>query len=158
MKKISLLLLVLFSYNCEDNLSDNIPAFQALVNGNNHWVADDFSATIQNNQLYINGISPFGSITIVVDTNEANQYDFSSSSQNLAVFQDTLQYSTQNDGINSIAYLSEGFLDIQDFDNINSTISGHFNFDAYNGTGEFTVNISEGVFYKIPLNYSVDQD
>ena len=40
---------------------------------------------------------------------------------------------------------------------VNNTISGHFHFDAYNGTGQYTINVSEGVFYKIPVN-SGEQD
>ena len=40
-------------------------------------------------------------------------------------------------------------------DNLNNTISGNFHFDAYNGTGEYTVNVSEGIFYKIPVNSEV---
>ena len=55
------------------------------------------------------------------------------------------------------AFASDKFLDIQEVDNVNNTISGHFHFDAYNGTGEYTVNVSEGIFYKIPIN-SGDQD
>ena len=63
-----------------------------------------------------------------------------------------MQYSTQNDGISSIAHLSDGFIEIQEIDNLNNTITGNFHFDAYNGTGEYTVNVSEGIFYKIPVN------
>jgi len=157
MKKILLISVILVLFNCEDNLTNNTPAFQAKVNGNNDWIAEDFTATIQNSQISILGINPFGSISITIDSNESNQYYFNSSSVNTAVYQDTLQYSTQNDGITSIAYLSDGFLDIQEIDNVNNTISGHFHFDAYNGTGEYTVNVSEGIFYKIPIN-SGDQD
>ena len=42
-----------------------------------------------------------------------------------------------------------------EIDNINNTISGHFHFDAYNASGEYTINISDGVFYKIPVNLGV---
>lgn len=157
MKKILLISVILVLFNCEDNLTNNSPAFQANVNGNYDWIAEDFTVTVQNNQISILGINPFGSISITIDSNESNQYYFNSSSVNTAVYQDTLQYSTQNDGIASIAYLSDGFLDIQEVDNVNNTISGHFHFDAYNGTGEYTVNVSEGIFYKIPIN-SGDQD
>ena len=157
MKKIFLIILVLFSFNCEDDISNNTPAFQALVNGNNQWIAEDFSATIQNNQLLISGSNPFGVISFVVNSPEVNDYNFYSWTDDYAIFQDTLQYSTQNDGIGSIAFLSDGYLDIQEIDNVNNTISGHFHFDAYNGTGQYTINVSEGVFYKIPVN-SGEQD
>jgi len=157
MKKILLVFSVLLFFSCEEDLSNNTPAFQAKINGNNQWIAENYNVTIQNNQLSISGSNPFGVVSIVVNATEEDQYDFYSWTENYAVFQDTLQYSTQNDGVGSIAFLSDGFLDIQEIDNVNNTISGHFHFDAYNGTGEYTVNVSEGIFYKIPIN-SGDQD
>ena len=93
----------------------------------------------------------------VVNSPEVSGYNFYSWTDDYAIFQDTLQYSTQNDGIGSIAFLSDGYLDIQEIDSVNNTISGHFHFDAYNGTGQYTINVSEGVFYKIPVN-SGEQD
>ena len=152
MKKIFLIILVLFSFNCEDDISNNTPAFQALVNGNNQWIAENYSVTIQNNQLSISGNNQSGVISIVIDSLQVDHYNIYSWTDNFAVFQDTLQYSTQNDGISSIAHLSDGFIEIQEIDNLNNTITGNFHFDAYNGTGEYTVNVSEGIFYKIPVN------
>lgn len=157
MKKLFIAFFLLLYFNCEDNLSNKIPVFQASVNANNQWIAEDFSATIQNNQLLISGSNPFGVISFVVNSPEVNDYNFYSWTDNYVIFQDTLQYSTQNDGIGSIAFLSDGYLDIQEIDNVNNTISGHFHFDAYDGTGQYTINVSEGVFYKIPIN-SGDQD
>jgi len=157
MKKIFIALSLLLVFSCEDDLTNNTPVFQATVNGNNQWIADDFNATIQNNQLSISGSNPFGVISFVVNSPEVSGYNFYSWTDDYVIFQDTLQYSTQNDGIGSIAFLSDGYLDIQEIDNINNTISGHFYFDAFDGTGQYTINISEGVFYKIPIN-SVEQD
>ncbi len=157
MKKTLLVLVVLLCFSCEDEISNNTPAFEAKVNGSFDWVADNYSATIQDNQLSISGNNQLGTISIVIDSLEVSEYNFYSWTDHFAIFQDTLQYSTQNDGVGSIAYLSDGFLDIQEIDSENNTISGHFHFDAYNGTGEYTINISEGVFYKIPIN-SGNQD
>ena len=157
MKKLIIALSILTFFSCEDNLSDKIPAFEARVNGTTQWVAENYIASIENNQLTITGNNPFGVISMSVTSPEVNDYNFYSWSDNYAIFQDTLQYSTQNDGIGSVAYLGEGFIDIHQIDNVNNTISGHFHFDAYNGTGEFTINISEGVFYRIPIN-SANQD
>ena len=157
MKKIFIALSLLLVFNCEDDLTNKIPVFQATVNGNNQWIAEDFIATIQNNQLSISGTNPFGVISFVVNSPDISEYNFYSWTDDYAIFQDTLQYSTQNDGIGSIAFLSDGYLDIQEIDSDNNTISGHFHFDAYNGTGQYTINVSEGVFYKIPIN-SGEQD
>tara|TARA_B100001287_G_scaffold196769_1_gene166436 strand:+ start:50 stop:523 length:474 start_codon:yes stop_codon:yes gene_type:complete len=157
MKKIFIILLILILFSCEDNLTNNTPAFQALLNGNNEWIAENYTVTIQNNQLSISGANQSGVISIVVDSPQVDQYNLYSWTDNFAVFQDTLQYSTQNDGIGSVAYLSDGFVQIQEIDNLNNTISGNFHFDAYNSNGEYTVNVSEGIFYKIPIN-SENQD
>ena len=151
MKKLLLISVVFIFFNCEDELSNKIPGFEATINGNFDWVADSYVATLQNNQLSISGNNQFGVISMVIDSPEVNQYNFYSWTEHYAIFQDTIQYSTQNDGIGSIAFLSDGFLDIQEIDNLNNTVSGHFHFDAYNSTGEYTINVSEGVFYKIPI-------
>ena len=68
-----------------------------------------------------------------------------------AIFQDTIQYSTRNDGVGSVAFLSDGEIDILEIDSLNNTITGNFHFDAYDSSGENTINVSEGVFYKIPM-------
>jgi len=157
MKKILLAFTLLLVFNCEDNLTDKTPVFQATVNGNNQWIAENFNANIQDNQLSISGSNPFGVISFVVNSPQVDVYNFYSWTDDYAIFQDTLQYSTQNDGVGSVAYLSDGLLEIHEIDSVDNTISGHFHFDAYNGTGQHTINISEGVFYKIPIN-SEEQD
>ena len=70
------------------------------------------------------------------------QYNLYSWTDNFAVFQDTLQYSTQNDGIGSVAYLSDGFVQIQEIDNLNKTISGNIQLDG--GTGVITATSFKG--------------
>ena len=72
----------------------------------------------------------------------------------VGVFQDTLYYSTMYNGIASIAHLSDGEITIDEFNSEENTISGTFNFDAYNETGEYNLNISEGVFYRLPISVS----
>ena len=119
MKKIFIALSLLVVFNCEDDLTNKTPVFQATVNGNNQWIAEDFIATIQNNQLSISGTNPFGVISFVVNSPEVSGYNFYSWTDDYAIFQDTLQYSTQNDGIGSIAFLSDGYLDIQEIDSVN---------------------------------------
>ena len=126
MKKIFIALFLLLVFSCEDDLTNNTPVFQATVNGNNQWIAENFNANIQDNQLSISGSNPFGVISFVVNSPQVDDYNFYSWTDDYAIFQDTLQYSTQNDGVGSVAFLSDGYLDIQEIDNINNTISGHF--------------------------------
>ena len=157
MKKILFISIIFIFFNCEDDITDKIPAFEARVNGNFDWTAQTFNATIQNNQLSLSGNNPFGTVSILIDSLDVGTYNLYSWTDDFAVFQDTLQYSTRNDGIGSLAFLSDGQIDISEIDNVNNTVSGHFHFDAYNSSGDYTVNISEGVFYKIPIS-SDNQD
>ena len=157
MKKILYISIIFIFFNCEDSITDKIPAFEAKVNGNFDWTAQTFNATIQNNQLSLSGNNPFGTVSILIDSLDVGTYNLYSWTDDFAVFQDTLQYSTRNDGVGSLAFLSDGQIDISEIDNINNTVSGHFHFDAYNSSGDYTVNISEGVFYKIPIS-SDNQD
>ena len=157
MKKILFISIILIFFNCEDDITDKIPAFEARINGNFDWTAQTFNATIQNNQLSLSGNNPFGTVSILIDSLDVGTYNLYSWTDDFAVFQDTLQYSTRNDGVGSLAFLSDGQIDISEIDNINNTVSGHFHFDAYNSNGDYTVNISEGVFYKIPIS-SDNQD
>ena len=157
MKKILYISIIFIFFNCEDDITDKIPAFEARVNGNFDWTAQTFNATIQNNQLSLSGNNPFGTVSILIDSLGVGTYNLYSWTDDFAVFQDTLQYSTRNDGVGSLAFLSDGQIDISEIDNINNTVSGHFHFDAYNSSGDYTVNISEGVFYKIPIS-SDNQD
>jgi len=155
MKKLIIISIVFMFYNCENELSNKIPSFEAVINDNFNWVADSYVATVQNNQLSITGTGQFGTIAMQVDSPEVRSYNLSSLTEEFAIFQDTLQFSTQNDGVNSIAFLGDGYIDINEIDNVNNTITGHFHFDAYNLTGEYTINISEGVFYKIPITSEI---
>ena len=157
MKKILYISIIFIFFNCEDDITNKIPAFEARVNGNFDWTAQTFNATIQNNQLSLSGNNPFGTVSILIDSLDVGTYNLYSWTDDFAVFQDTLQYSTRNDGVGSLAFLSDGQIDISEIDNINNTVSGHFHFDAYNSSGDYTVNISEGVFYKIPIS-SDNQD
>ena len=155
MKKLIIISIVFMFYNCENELSNKIPSFEAVINDNFNWVADSYVATVQNNQLSITGTGQFGTIAMQVDSPEVRSYNLSSLTEEFAIFQDTLQFSTQNDGVNSIAFLGDGYIDINEIDNVNNTITGHFHFDAYNLTGEYTINISEGVFYRIPITSEI---
>ena len=68
MKKLYIILLIFFSFSCEDDISNNTPAFQALVNGSNEWIAENYTVSIQNNQLSISGANQTGVISIVIDS------------------------------------------------------------------------------------------
>ena len=142
MKKIFIALSLLVVFNCEDDLTNKTPVFQATINGNNQWIAENFNANIQDNQLSISGSNPFGVISFVVNSPQVDDYNFYSWTDDYAIFQDTLQYSTQNDGVGSVAFLSDGNLDIQEIDSVNNTIISHFKGKVVRITVNWDTNIS----------------
>ena len=143
--------LLIFS-SCEDNIEDRIPAFQAHVNGVQFWEASSFSIITDSNGTIITGNNLSGTLTMYVPLLEVGANNLGSSEVSVGVFQDTLFYSTMYNGIASIAHLSDGEIIIEEFNSEENTISGTFNFDAYNETGEYNLNISEGVFYRLPIS------
>ena len=151
MKKIFLFVILITFSNCTEDLSNNIPGFQASVDGKN-WVAQSYNATVQNNQLSISGNNQLGTISMVIDSININSFELRSWTDDFAVFQDTIYYSTKNDGIGSIAYLSAGRIDINEINYDENSVSGHFYFECYDSTGLHVKNVSEGVFYRVPIN------
>ena len=143
--------LLIFS-SCEDTIEDRIPAFQAHVNGVQFWEASSFSIITDSNGTIITGNNLSGTLTMYVPSLEVSVNNLGSSEVAVGVFQDTLYYSTMYNGIASIAHLSDGEITIDEFNSEENTISGTFNFDAYNNTGEYTINISQGVFYRLPIS------
>jgi hypothetical protein len=147
-----LLAFLLIFTSCEDTIEDRIPAFQAHVNGVQFWEASSFSIITDSNGTIITGNNLSGTLTMHVPSLEVGVNNLGSSEVAVGVFQDTLYYSTMYDGIASIAHLSDGEITIDEFNSEENTISGTFNFDAYNETGEYNLNISEGVFYRLPIS------
>tara|TARA_B100001996_G_scaffold281852_1_gene222266 strand:- start:100 stop:576 length:477 start_codon:yes stop_codon:yes gene_type:complete len=146
-----LILLLVFS-SCEDTIEDRIPAFQANINGVKFWEANLFSVTSDSNGTVITGNNLSGTISMHIPLLEVGVNNMGSSEVAVGIFQDTLYYSTLYNGISSIAHLSDGEITIEEFNSAENTISGTFNFDAYNETGEYNLNISEGVFYRLPIS------
>lgn len=151
MKKFFFLLMIVIFSNCSEDLSNNTPGFEASVNGKD-WIAQSYNATIQNSQLSISGNNQLGTISMVIDSIDINSFELRSWTDDFAVFQDTIYYSTKNDGIGSIAYLSAGRIDINEINYVDNSVSGHFYFECYDNSGLHLKNVSEGVFYKVPIN------
>tara|TARA_B100001564_G_C20510063_1_gene610228 strand:+ start:445 stop:909 length:465 start_codon:yes stop_codon:yes gene_type:complete len=151
MKKIVFILMLVTLFNCTEDLSNNTPGFEASVDGK-EWVAQSYNATIQNSQLSISGNNQLGTISMVIDSININSFELRSWTDDFAVFQDTILYSTKNDGIGSIAYLSAGKIDINEINYVDNSVSGHFYFECYDNSGLHVKTVSEGVFYKVPIN------
>ena len=150
MRKHLTFLILLTLLACTET-SNKIPVFEANINGNFNWNAQTFVAIVQNNGIAISGSDNASSISLIINNLDVGNFDFYSWTDDYAIFQDTIQYSTRNDGVGSVAFLSDGEIDILEIDSLNNTITGNFHFDAYDSSGENTINVSEGVFYKIPM-------
>ncbi len=153
MNKIQYLLVVFLLFNnCESTVEFRIPAFQAHVNGDQFWEASLFSITTDASGAIITGSSLSGTLSMHMPSLEVGTHNLGNLEIATAIYQDTTYYSTTYDGIASIAYLSDGEITIEEYNSEENTISGTFNFDAYNDTGEYTINISQGVFYRLPIS------
>ena len=157
MKKIIYILFVTFLISsCSSEIEYKIPAFQATINGSNNWEATNFSVTTNAlGEGIITGNNFNSAISLRFPSINIGVYDFRENLIGEATYQDTIQYSTLNDGIASIAYFSDGEISINEITS-DSKISGTFTFNAYNLSGESTVNVSQGIFYRLPLTQTTD--
>ncbi len=107
MKKIIYILFVTFLISsCSSEIEYKIPAFQATINGSNNWEATNFSVTTNAlGEGIITGNNFNSAISLRFPSINIGVYDFRENLIGEANYQDTIQYSTLNDGIASIAYL-----------------------------------------------------
>ena len=157
MKKIIYILFVTFLISsCSSEIEYKIPAFQATINGSNNWEATNFSVTTNAlGEGIITGNNFNSAISLRFPSINIGVYDFRENLIGEATYQDTIQYSTLNDGIAIIAYFSDGEISINEITS-DSKISGTFTFNAYNSSRESTVNVSQGIFYRLPLTQTTD--
>ena len=102
--------------------SNKIPVFEANINGNFNWNAQTFVAIVQNNGIAISGSDNASSISLIINNLDVGNFDVYSWTDDYAIFQDTIQYSTRNDGVGSVAFLSDGEIDILEIDSLNKKV------------------------------------
>jgi hypothetical protein len=148
--------LFLIISSCTSEIEDRIPAFQSTINGVEYWEAINFNfSTNALGEGIITGDDFNSSISLKFPSLSTGVYDLRDNIIGEATYQDTIQYSTLNDGISSIAYFSDGEISINEISS-DSEISGTFTFNAYDSSGELTVNVSRGIFYRLPLTQTTD--
>ena len=110
MKKIIYILFVsLLISSCTSQIEYRIPAFQATINGSNNWEATNFNVTTNAlGEGIITGNDFNSAISLRFPSINVGVYDLRENIIGEATYQDTIQYSTLNDGIASIAYFSDG--------------------------------------------------
>ena len=145
----SILFIGLLFWSCGDDLQDNTPSIQGIQNGEILWKATGY--TVQNNGgiTTITATTNASTMQLNIPSLSVGTYDISSSSSASATFsEDGIFYSTQNDGVGSPVYVSDGMIDIESLGN--SSITGTFMFNAYDASGQLVMNFIDGVIFRIP--------
>lgn len=140
----------MFSFGCGEDLEFNTPGFQALVDGQYNWKSGSQVLKVEDGNLVITGRETTDELNIVLPSTNVGTYTISSTSSAYITYsRNGISYSTQNNGTGSPAYLSEGEVVIQEAGA--GSITGTFWFNAFDATGEQTVNFSRGVMYRLPV-------
>lgn len=157
MKKYFLFaLMTLALTSCEEDVTDNTPAFEGLK-GYEFWRATKMAATVNDGDLVIVGANDSENFTLYVDNYElGKEYTFGNSNVNVATYSkvenDTIyRYSTSST-------TGKGYIKLEPADRQKpGTISGTFVAEMLPNTGSpvikdsKVVNMNKGVFFQIPL-------
>ena len=118
------------------------------------FFADQAEAILEEGKITVTGIRGLNGETVEILINSDNEgtYDLGitvNNQMNLG------NYSPDSDSVNAWqsnnnSNLSQGQVTISEIDNFNSTISGTFDFTAYNDSGEVK-DFTSGIFINIPL-------
>ena len=154
MKKIIYLLICTLGLtSCSDDLVFNSPAFLGYNNGE-LWEATTFRANVDTfGDLVITGIRNESIINLKTDNTVEGVYQLGNTVSS-AVYQNDfgLAYTTNNVPNPEVQiYPSEGEIVITEFNLIERTVSGTFNFNGFDSTGFMSENFNRGYFYNIPI-------
>ncbi|MFH6972228.1 DUF6252 family protein [Flavobacterium petrolei] len=158
MKKYLLFLVVVFAiFSCEENVSFNNPSFQGMKD-NVFWRAVDSKAFLASDgSLMIEGYTGNEVLTLRTTSTAIQRYPLGTSNSKAAVYELTV-------GADKISFttgigIGDGEIVITEYDEVNSTVSGTFKFNAENADGNplagDVLNFQQGVFYKIPISQQV---
>ena len=92
--------------SCTSQIEYRIPAFQATINGSNNWEATNFNVTTNAlGEGIITGNDFNSAISLRFPSINVGVYDLRENIIGEATYQDTIQYSTLNDGIASLSLI-----------------------------------------------------
>ena len=152
MKRILVILCACLALTaCQEDLEDNTPSVQGIKDGNELWRASGYGITIGGaGEVTIQGSSGDTSLVIVLPSLQVGTFVLSSSSSARINFNDGLiLYSTRNDGVGSPVLRSDGQVVVQRIDG--NRLSATFRFNAFDASGQFTVNFIDGVVFQVPF-------
>ncbi|MDC1324567.1 DUF6252 family protein [Flavobacteriaceae bacterium] len=154
MKKILSLLIILLSFfGCQDNIQSNSPAFQGLKNADFLWTSTTSTVVVDaTGVLTFTGTDDFGTMTLQVPSAALGTFMLGADATALATYsEDDLLFSTVNSGNESVVYVSDGAIIIEEIDAVTGAITASYYFNAYTANGERVLNFSEGVIYRLPV-------
>lgn len=157
MKKIAALFaLVLTMSACSDEITRNNPGFEGLKNGQRWRAADVTAVKSANGTLVLTGITQFETLVLKTTSTTPSTYTLGTGIANQASFlisQNGEEISYQT-GIEK----GEGQIIITEFDDVNQTITGSFEFKAPKlgatlptDLDPAEIQFQKGIFYKLPL-------
>ncbi|MFM9825149.1 DUF6252 family protein [Flavobacterium sp.] len=155
MKKLFFCFLLLFTlFSCQDDVKFNNPSIQGIKD-NAFWRAINYDATLSNTGvLKINAYTRNEILTLKTSSKNLNTYVLGMNTSNTASYKITIKnvdtvFSTGSD-------FGDGEIVIEDYDNVNKTVTGSFRFNVSNIDNNplynSFVNFQQGVFYKVPVN------
>ena len=154
MKKYFLFSLMLFTVlSCQEDVRFNNPSFQGIKD-NVFWRAIVSSASIgANGVLVIEAYRGNEIITLKTTSAARGTYFLGTSDAVAAIYEvgEAVVNTTFSTGVDK----GDGRIVITDYDSVNQTVSGTFNFNAENSDNNSSlaaiVNFRQGVFYKLPI-------
>jgi hypothetical protein len=145
-KVIYLMLIAALAFSCEEDIDDNTPAFQSVIDGE-FFRASNLTVTSGENGVWlITGTATVQEIVLQISGLETGIYQLGQNLINVATY--TVEggeiYATGETGGDV------GEVVISDYNASEGYISGVFKFTAQaNPSG--SVNIQEGIFYRVPI-------
>ena len=150
-RSVIIFFLCLFSLSCNDDLQDNTPSIQGIQNGEILWRALGYNVATQGGITTITANTNTSTLQLIIPSLNTGVYELNSSSAARVTFEEeSVFYSTAFDGTGSPAVTSDGEIVIESLGGEPNSITGTFRFNAYDESGQLTVNFIEGIIFKIP--------
>lgn len=150
-KGLLLLLLLLLTVRCSDNIVFGSPALRAHKDYE-LWVAHKFTAKVDaQGALTLTGKRAIDSIVLTIPSVDLGTYELTNTSAaTAAYFNVEAVYSAKHEGDYNInVYPNFGEIVIQSI--TDNGITGTFRFVGFSQDGSTTVGFSNGIFYQVPL-------
>jgi hypothetical protein len=147
------LIITLTLFGCQDNIQSSLPALKGLQNGDFVWRSSSSTVVVgASGGLTITGTDGSGTLMLQLPTTALGTFVLGANATSLVTYSvEGSLYSTNNNGNESIVYVSDGAITIDELDAISGTVTGSFYFNAYTADGERVMNFSEGIIYKLPV-------